>query len=308
MIKESSPQQIALVAPAGPLPLKVSFDSILDKLSELGLDVNCYYNQERNGYLAGDDETRLRYLVAALTGPEDTILCLRGGYGCSRIVPRLIDRLSAIHDLPPKTIIGYSDITYLLLALYSYFPRKYRLIHGPCVADLKRASNETIDSFLSFIHKNEQNKLLLAKHSANMQRYNIEIEQGKQENEILESRILSGNILGGNLTVICSMLGTPYLPNLQDKFVLLEDVGEAPYRLDRSLTQLINAGTFTGVKGFLLGSFTECLDKHPDKLTCHRPEAIEVILEMLTPLGLPIITGLPCGHGEENWGVRLGEF
>lgn len=302
MIKESNPQQIALVAPAGPLPLKTTFKSVLDKLSELDLGVSCYYDHEREGYLAGDDETRLSYLVAALTGPADTVLCLRGGYGCSRIVPKLIDRLSAIQELPPKTILGYSDVTYLLLALYSYFPHKYRVIHGPCAADLVKASRETIDSFLSFIHKNEQDNLLLAKYSANMQRYNINIDQGELENEIA-----TASILGGNLTVICSMLGAPYLPSFQDKFVLLEDVGEAPYRLDRNLTQLLNAGTFSGVKGFLLGSFTECLDRHPDKLTCHRPEALDVVLERLIPLGLPIIAGLPCGHGEENWGVRLGE-
>jgi muramoyltetrapeptide carboxypeptidase len=204
------------------------------------------------------------------------IWCSRGGYGAQRIVDRL--DMSAI-AADPKLVIGFSDITAVHLALW----RRIGLatIHGPVAAQLDKGAGSIT---------------ALGAHHTIMttQPVTLRADRAELTFSLRSPGRAEGRLIGGNLSLVTATIGTPDWPDLDGQILLLEDVGEEPYRVDRMLTQLLRSGVLARVAGVAIGQFTEC------------GEVGGVLAERLGPLGVPILGGLPVGHGEQHLAVPLG--
>ncbi|MEE3329862.1 MAG: LD-carboxypeptidase [Myxococcota bacterium] len=222
------------------------------------------------GYFAGDDDRRTRELNALIDAPDiAAILCARGGYGCHRYVDRLDPmRLRAAATL----LVGYSDITTLLL----WQRRVVGLtgIHGPM---LERSGPE---------------------HRASMEQL-FELMAGGVPSPMhgrgVRSGCVEGPLVGGSLTLVAASLGTPWEIDTRGAILLLEDVNEAPFRIDRMLHSLRVAGKLAGCAGIGVGAMVDCDDaRHPDWT------ADGIIAEQAEAHGLPLVCGLPFGHLSQN--------
>lgn len=227
-------------------------------------------DQER-GYLAGSDEARARGFLSLLENDGvDALWAVRGGYGLGRILDRLdVPALSA----HPKPLLGFSDVT-ALHALYAH--RGQESIHAPVLTQLASLGAET-----------ESRVWRLLAGAAP--------EPYPGLGPTLVKGAARGLLAGGNLSVLVSLLGTSYFPPLHGTILLLEDVGEATYRIDRMLTQLLLSGALSGVRGIALGEFSGCLPRNE-----REPEVLQVLEERLSLLGVPTLAGLPFGHGQRN--------
>ena len=230
---------------------------------------------ERHRYLAGSDGRRLEELTEALLDPAIRgVFCARGGYGATR----LLTRLAAIEPAAPKPLVGFSDITALHLWLQS---RGVMSIHGPVLTQLGLLPEATRQRLFQLLESAAPAPALRA-------------------GDTCVPGVAEGPLLGGTLSVVTRLLGTPYLPSLEGAILLLEDVGERPYRLDRMWTHLELAGVFRQVRGIALGSFTNCEEKDADY------SAADVLRELALATGLPCAAGFPVGHGAVNEPVPLG--
>src|SRR5262245_33685111 len=238
--------RVMLVSPSGPTRAdRVARGTAL--LAGWGLDVVTAPSVfARHGYLAGTDELRLADLNHALADPEVRgVLCTRGGYGAQRIVDRLdLDAVRA----DPKLVVGFSDITALQLALW----RGARLatVHGPGAAWVEdRTPAVSAESLRSVLMDVETVTL----HA------DAEAETGP----VRTTGAAHGTLLGGNLCLMATSLGTQDFPDLTGAILLLEEVDEPPYKVDRMLTQLRRAGALDALAGIALGQFTRCTDEWP---------------------------------------------
>jgi len=270
---------VALIAPAGPLVKPDELPRAQENARTLGWEPMVGdHATERIGYLAGHDRDRLNDLNRALRDPKiDGIWILRGGYGMMRIIDGVdYDALSR----SPKIIIGYSDAT----ALHAAVQRRCRLItfHGPTAREqlsdfsrdsFKRAVNERVDSC----------------GTASLAR---EINAGAAE----------GRLVGGNLAVLSSLAGTPFAPDYTDSILILEDINEPVYRIDRMLQQLRLTGTLGGCRGIAFGDCTHC----PEDAGGGGRPLDEVFGELAHALGIPFLAGIPVGHIPEQWTIPLG--
>ena len=266
---------ISVVAPAGPVT-EPELQPGIDLLKSLGhrvIPAAGLYS--RKDYLAGDDDSRLGDLHAMFRNKEvKAIICARGGYGTLR----LLDRLD--YDLirrNPKIVVGYSDITALLWAIY----KKTGLItfHGPMVKELSKNESRNLKSLLALVSSDGPLELDLGGGRA--------LLTGKAR----------GTLLGGNLSLICHLIGTPYMPSLKGAVLFIEDKGEPLYRIDRMLTHLRLSGVLEGLAGLLAGGFEDC----------DEPSAIdELLADTVAHLNIPVVTGLKVGHGLENITLPLG--
>jgi muramoyltetrapeptide carboxypeptidase len=266
---------IGVTAPASPFAPDV-FERGVRALREMGFEVR--YSEDlfdSCGYLAGPDEQRAAAFNRLVADPEiDAIMCARGGYGSLRILPLLDYARVAEH---PKAVIGFSDVTALLWALYS----RCGLIgfHGPLVTTLADAAPADRSALWNAVAS--EGHLRLHFESA----------------ALIRSGRACAPVAGGNLTTLCHLLGTPYAPAFRDHIVFLEDRGEAPYRLDRMLTQMKMAGCFDGMQGLVLGSFKDC---------GAREEVWGVVAEMFADAKWPILAGVDAGHSGPNVTIPLG--
>jgi muramoyltetrapeptide carboxypeptidase len=266
---------IGVVAPASPFAPDV-LERGVRVLREMGFEV-CFSEDlfDSCGYLAGLDEHRAAAFNRLVVDPEiDAIMCARGGYGSLRILPLLDYARVAEH---PKAIIGFSDVTALLWALYS----RCGLIgfHGPLVTTLADAAPADCSALWNAVTC--EGHLRLRFETATV------IRPGRTR----------APVAGGNLATLCHLLGTPYEPAFRDHIVFLEDRGEAPYRLDRMLTQMKMAGCFDGMQGLVLGSFKDC---------GAREEVWRVVAEVFGDKEWPILAGVDAGHGGPNATIPLG--
>lgn len=263
----SQEDPVWVIAPAGPIPEPRLRKSVA-QLRHRGVKVHLPDQVLlKDGYFAGEDALRLRSLCAALTAKEHrTVWAARGGYG----VTRLLHRLPQTLPCPPR-VIGFSDISALLCALYCRFG--VASIHGPVLVQWAELGPEDQARTWS---------MLCGEIPAP-----LEAQAGPA---VLGGQV-EGPLIASNLELFRSLIGTPYLPDVRGCILALEDVGERPYRLDRSLTQLLSSGAFAGVKGIALGQFHACDPPHPDE-----PTAQEVVIERLSTLQVPILGGLPFGH------------
>jgi muramoyltetrapeptide carboxypeptidase len=225
----------------------------------------------RRGYLAGDDERRAKELAELVADDAvDAILCARGGYGCHRLVSRLDPEA---FRAARKPLAGFSDVTTLLL--WQLRCAGLAGFHAPMPAQTR--SRECDREALV--------RLLCGEAPPRPAMAGTPGGGGCAE----------GRLVGGNLTVLATSLGCPWEPDLDGAILLVEDVAERPYRLDRALAQLAAAGKLGGLAGVGVGSFEACEDE-----SYPTPTACEVVEEALRPLGVPLVTDLPFGHGERN--------
>jgi muramoyltetrapeptide carboxypeptidase len=226
---------------------------------------------DRDGYLAGSDERRATELMDFIRDPEiDAILCARGGYGCQRILDSLD---AAAFRKAAKPLVGYSDITTLLL-----WQRKQSGllgIHGPMLESKDSLEGEAGSALVRAL----QGTGPLPRYSG----------------ETLAAGWAEGRMVGGSLSICVASLGTPWEIDTRDSILMLEDITEPPYRIDRMLQQLRAAGKFDRAVAIALGSFTECDDERYPEWTMTR-----LFKESFGSLGKPVVAGLPFGHGKQN--------
>ncbi len=268
---------VAVVAPAS------SFErAALEKgVAVLGERYRVRYDERiysRTRYLAGNDERRLTELLAALSDPEiKAVFCARGGYGAMRLLPQLRAWATASR-IPAKPLIGFSDIT----ALHQWLQSNAIVsIHGPVLSQLGRLPTESPKRLFSLLESTLPAEPLLGTHT-------------------LVGGAAEGALLGGNLSVFTRLLGTPFMPPLDGAILVLEDLSEQPYRLDRMWTHLELAGVFGKIKGIALGEFIGC-EPRDGSYT-----AAEVLRDLAAATGLPCAAGFPIGHGDVNEPVALG--
>jgi len=230
---------------------------------------------EKRGYLAGDDRSRLKDLHDMFQDKEiKAIFCTRGGYGAMRLLDDIEYEMIKEN---PKIFAGYSDITALLLGILE----KTGLVtfHGPMVRGLASKNQGNFESLLNVISSNEPLKLSF------------------QEGTTVAAGKADGKLIGGNLSMLCHLVGTPYLPSLEGCILFVEEKGEALYRLDRMLNHLRLSGQLKGLSAFVAGGFEECGDR----------EAIKDLLgDVLSGLEIPMAIGLPLGHGLQNVALPIG--
>ncbi|MEV4137430.1 LD-carboxypeptidase [Dactylosporangium sp. NPDC049742] len=269
---------VGLVSPSGPTrPDRVARG--IELLSGWGLEVRAGRHVfDRSGYLAGHDADRLSDLNEAFEDPEiRAVVCTRGGYGAQRIVDGL--RLAS-----PKHLVGFSDITALQLAVWRRVG--WASVHGPGGAwfddRLPASSAESLRAALFT--------------SGPLRSYRSDDEETSAVT--VPGPVVGGVLLGGNLSMLASTAGTADMPSFAGAIMVLEDVGEAPYRVDRMLTHLRRAGAFEGVAGVAVGQFTDCVGAGPT--------VVDVLRSCLGGLGVPVLGGLRIGHGVGQETVVLG--
>lgn len=266
---------IGVVAPASPFD-RTKFVKGLKALEEMGLEtvVPDSIGLEQ-GYLAGPDKHRADIIIEMFTNPAvKGIICARGGYGSLRILSKLdYDAICA----NPKIFIGCSDITALLNTFYARCGMVS--LHGPMVETLASASETTKQSLQDTLFTDTLLTLIPERGRA--------IFPGQA----------SGVMAGGNLTTLCHLVGTPFQPDFSGRILLLEDVGEAPYRIDRMLTQMKLSGCFEGVVGMVLGSFKRCGEAD---------QVDRIFTDIFSDTAIPILAGFTVGHDDPNLTVPIG--
>ena len=269
---------VAVAAPAGPVPRDAFFRGlrILEGRYLVLHDEGLF---SRDGYLAGSDTRRAAELNRYLRDPQvKAIVCARGGYGLLRILP-LLDA-DALRQ-QPRPIVGFSDVTALLA--WAHGTAGVRAIHGPVVTQLAEVGSRDGAALLRLLEEPAPAGPWF-----------------KDLRAAVPGRA-RGPLLGGNLEVLSRLLGTRYMPRLQGAILVLEEVAERPYRLDRTLTQLLLAGVLDGVAGVVVGALEKC--EEPDG---SGPTAAEVVRERLGPLGVPLCFGAPVGHADRNKAFPFG--
>ena len=274
--------RVALVAAAGPIP-EGGVERAEWRVQEMGWEpVAGRFCRGRRGYLSGTDEERAADLNNALRDPAvDAIWFLRGGYGTMRILDDVDWRALAEH---PKALIGYSDNTAVHLAAQRVGVVAF---HGP---------HPHQPEFPEFAREN----LLRILTSTEAPGELWFPEYGPERARTLAGGVAEGPLLGGNLSLLASTMGTPYAIRPEGAILFIEEVGEQPYRLDRMLSHLKLAGVLDAVAGIAIGGITETPGPDGDAA------AMAVIQDRLGSLGIPVATGFPFGHIDENWTLPMG--
>lgn len=280
MIRQPPPLQsgdlLRVIAPSGSLRELDAYHQGLEIWRSQGFRVETI---ELNswGYLAGTDQERRQQFREAWTNPEVRgIICVRGGYGTARLLEDW--QWEGIDQ--PKWLIGFSDVTNLIWSLYQ---QGIGSIHGAVLTTLGQEPPWSIDRLFALVTGQD-----------------IEPLQGTGWG----GGKAQGLLLAGNLTVATHLLGTPWQPDLAGVILALEDVTEAPYRIDRYLTQWRTSGALNLVKGIALGRFSRC--EAPVGIPSWSVE--EVLRDRLGDLGIPIVSGLPFGHDGENAALPVGSL
>ena len=271
--------RVALVAPAGPLRAPDELSASIANAESLGWEaVPGLHALRRHGYLAGSDDERLTDLNEALQDDGiDGIWCVRGGYGSMRLLA------GADYEAMrrrPRAMIGFSDIT----ALHTAFGRHSDVVtfHGPtargALTDLSR------DSLVRAVTRH------------------ADPCGAAPEARTLRAGRAEGRLVAGNLALLAALAGTPYAPRYENAILVIEDVGERIFRIDRMLRQLALSGALSGIAGIAFGQFTESgepADAPADALD-------EVLQEAADAAGVPAIAGIPCGHVADQWTIPVG--
>ena len=260
---------MSVVAPSGPFD-RAAFEKGLALVSaryQVTVDPRAFSSAR---YLAGDDATRLASLQAAFDDPSVRgIFAARGGSGAARLLPAL--RLS------PRPLLGFSDVTSLHAAAQV---AGFRSVHGPVLTQLGQQPPEVVARLFDLLEGRPVAPL-----------------EGR---DTFVGGVAEGPLLGGNLSVLTRLLGTRWMPPLDGAVLLLEDVGERPYRLDRMWTHLRLAGAFDRLAGLVLGDFNGCEEPQADYTSQ------QVLRSLAQETGLPCAAGFAIGHATVNVPVVLG--
>lgn len=274
---------VGLINPASPINSK-DIEDARKTLAVLGLNVKLApHLLDRHGYLAGIDADRAADVNAMFADSSvRAIVAMRGGWGCNRILPLL--NYSLIRA-SPKILMGYSDITSLLLAIYAR--SGVVTFHGP-------VGTSTWNPFTVDYVK----RILFAGEALTMQNA---LAQIPARVETITPGKARGKLVGGNLSVLAGMVGSNYLPYWQQTILFVEETGEEVYRVDRMLTQLKLAGILEQIAGFVFGQCTNCKPKEKDSLTL-----TQVLREHIRPLRIPAWYGSMIGHIKDKFTVPVG--
>ena len=283
---------IGLIAPGYSISAEVVED-IKKTILEMGF---LPYHTPRilgvNGYFSGSDTDRANDLNEMFANPKiNGILCARGGYGCTRIL-HLLDYGTIRNN--PKVLIGFSDVTALLNGIH----KETGLIgfHGPVGSTLDDPySISQLEKVL--IHPEPD---LIIKNYPDLERKLL--ADPMYERYVIRAGKAYGKLVGGSLTLMTALIGTPHEIDCTDAIVCIEDVDEAPYRIDRMLTQLIQGETFKNAAGIAFGVCSGCKPKPYRKSFSLK----EVVLDRIAPLGIPAVYGMSFGHVKNNFTFPIG--
>ena len=282
---------IGLMIPSSANWEPMDIDVLVEALAALGLRSKLGAHVfDRRGYMAGRDEDRAADFNAMVRDPEvRAIHCIRGGWGAARLLTRIdFDAFART----PKAVIGYSDITALLLSLHA---RTGAItFHGPNGAsDWNRTNVEWLQRV---VWRGEEALFENPREATGA------IVPDENRTRTITPGRARGRLLGGNLTVLTALVGSPYLPDFTDSILFLEDVQEAPYRIDRMLVQLKLAGVLDRVRGVVWGTCSKCGPGEgfgsltiPDVLDDH-----------VKVLGVPAYRGAMVGHIGEQFTLPVG--
>ncbi|MDY3330761.1 MAG: LD-carboxypeptidase [Pelistega sp.] len=271
-----------LLSPSSALPEPERLAIAEKKLATLGFDVQVdKAAKNKHMRFAGTDEERAKAFSRAAKSDADIVMATRGGYGLSRLLPHIDWKLI---EKNPKTYVGYSDFTAFNLALLA--KTGMSSFTGPnAVGDF---GADQVDDLIA----------------------DIFVESMRGELEILsfetadaDSVDAEGVLWGGNLALVTSLVGTPYLPKIKKGILFLEDVSEHPYRVERLLTQLLHAGILDKQKAIILGDFNDYKLVKSD----NGYDMPEVLRWLRSEVKVPVITGLPYGHGERRVTLPIGK-
>ena len=274
--------QVAIVAPAGPIEHRDDFERGVAALERMGFRVR-YQDRifQSLRYLAGSDEERAEELMRSFEDPEiRAVVSLRGGYGCSRLIPLLDQGRLRNHC---KIFMGFSDLT----TLHLFFRRRFGWVtfHGPMASSAALGSVGGAQlEHLRFVWTDPDYVPALS----------------FPQLQAWVPGCAEGELVGGCLSLIVASLGTSYELATDGKVLFLEDLGEPPYRIDRMLTQLRLAHKLDRAAGLLLGNFLDC-EPASGSYTLE-----ETLHELVCDLEIPVIANFPAGHGPENWTLPLG--
>jgi muramoyltetrapeptide carboxypeptidase len=284
--------RVAIVAPASAPYDESRYERGVQGLRRLGFEVvEAPHARARKGFLAGEDEERVADLHTVFSDPTvDAVICLRGGYGATRLLPHLNVDVFRAH---PKVFVGYSDIT----ALNVFLLEQADLVsfYGPMAAAefALGPTPFTEQSFLRMLTKPIPYGALAR-------------PEGWTLTETIQGGCAEGELVGGCLTLFESLLGTPWQVSLRDRIFFFEEIDAEPYQMDRTLTHLLQAGVLDGVRGIAVGECVGC-EHEPGRSHYDNCQTLrEVLRERLAPLGVPIVYGLPFGHGTEKATIPLG--
>lgn len=284
--------RVALVAPAGPLLERDDLVRGQELVHALGWEpVLGAHAGGQHGYLSGTDAERLGDLNAALADPRiDGVWCLRGGYGMTRILDGV--DFAAVRRRP-KVVLGFSDITALLVPLY--VETGLVTFHGPIARhEFGPFSRWHLDRVVSNVSAPGRLGRLAPPAET--------LVPEKDRIATLVPGVAEGPLVGGNLTLLQCLIGTRWFPELRGGVLFLEDVGEDVYSIDRMLSHLTLAGKLQGVAGVLVGRFTEGKKGGEDGAM----GLDQVLTHYLGPLKIPVAYGFPVGHIEEQWTLPIG--
>lgn len=271
--------RVALVAPSGIVADATQVDRAEDNAKSLGwIPVLGENVSALHGYLAGTDEQRAQDFNRALWDDSiDAIWCVRGGYGAARLIPHIdFDALRS----NPRPVIGFSDITALHAAIY----RECGIVsfHGPTARG--ELSDFSRDSFVRALIDHTDSCGVAAEGRS--------LREGK----------VRGRLAGGNLALITSLIGTPWSVDFDGAILVIEDIDEAVYRVDRMLRQLLLSGSLSRCVGLVAGDF-----RPPQGESAEQNRLIdEVIFEAAEEAGIPCLAGAPIGHISDQWTLPLG--
>lgn len=265
---------IAVIAPCGAYNVE-RFEAGLAIARERGLDLRPLPgNLAPHRYLAADDATRLTQLRTALEDPTyGAVWIARGGYGLTRILDSL-----DLEGLAPKPVIGFSDVTALFNVLYANGLGP--CVHGPVVHSLPQTDAASLDALFHL----------------------LEGQRTDLEGSVWVPGRAEGPVVGGNLCLLAATAGTAQQLDAHGCILVLEEIGEPAYRVDRMLQQCVSAGLFDGVKAVVLGEFVSCRVPDGAEWTLE-----DMLREHLEKLGVPVLANVPVGHGARNHAFAWGD-
>ncbi|MBU1638701.1 LD-carboxypeptidase [bacterium] len=278
---------IGICSPAGPVK-QDKLERAVRRIERSGYRVKLAPNVfGKHGYLSASDEERLSDLHQLFLDPEvDAVFCSRGGYGTSRLLEKADATLIANSRKP---FLGFSDTTALQWMIYA--ETGFVTYTGPLAVEWDDLVSEAAcDHAWRVLTQTETGNLFAAFPSESPQRF--ELLKGRGE--------LHGVLMPGNLAMITTLCGTPYLPDMQDKILFIEDISESPYRFDRMLFQLRNAGILKKLRGLIVGDFG--WDGKEGEYEMQR----QCLLDVTRGYSYPIMINLPYGHGRDRLTLPVG--
>ncbi len=283
---------VGLIQPAGFLDDEFDLQLVTEAVTAMGLVPKIApHLRSRFGYLAGQDRDRAADVNAMYADDSvRAVFAVRGGWGSARILPYLDFNLIRAQ---PKLLVGFSDITALHLAFAAR--AGFATIHGPNAG--ASWSKFTLDHFRRLAFDGAAPTL------ANPLATEDRLVQRRWRTQTITPGIATGRLLGGNLTVLSSLVGTPFLPDFSGAILFLEDVDEAEYRIDRMLTQLSLAGVLRRVAGVVFGQCTNCRATGP---SIGGFTLADVLRQHLQPLGVPVFQGALFGHVDDQFSLPVG--